>query len=65
MDEAGAAEAEGFELLRGAVFYRWRGLVAGLGTPHGVGVHTDETGTAEDDLDMTGSDGDVDFDRRG
>ena len=35
------------------------------GTPNGVGVHTDETGAAEDDLDMTGSDGDVDFDRRG
>ena len=25
VDEAGAAEAEGFELVGGALFYRWRG----------------------------------------
>ena len=29
MDEAGTAEAEGFELLGGAPFYGQRGLVAG------------------------------------
>ena len=38
-------------MLGGALLYWWRGLVAGLKShpTYGVGVHVDETGTAEDE----------------